>query len=95
MFHRDVALVAVDVSKEGSAGNEQARVQVGASCGNALTRNSEEKNVCTNHADQPTKQTATPYRLFNVASVEPLWLKMTHLKICKMLCSVLQSALCN
>ena len=38
------------------------------------------KNICTNHADQPTKQTATPYRLFNVASVEPLWLKMTHLK---------------
>ena len=43
MWRRDVALVVVDVSKEGSCGNEQTRGQVGASCGNALTRNSEEK----------------------------------------------------
>jgi len=32
------------------------------------------------HADHPAKQSATPYRLFHAASVEPLWLKVTHLK---------------
>jgi len=36
--------------------------------------------ICTKDADQPTKQSATPHRLFHVPSVEPLWLKMTHLK---------------
>jgi hypothetical protein len=45
--------------------------------------------VCIKHADQPAKQSATPYRLFHVASVEPLWLKMTHSKnIEDALCSI-------
>jgi len=72
-----------DVSKGRSTGTDQARGKVGASGGNAPTTNSGKRGekkylymyVCTKHADQPTKQSATPYRLFHVASVEPLWLK--------------------
>jgi hypothetical protein len=44
------------------------------------------------HADPPAKQSATPYRLFHVASVELLWLKMTHLKNMQdALCSITES----
>jgi len=48
--------------------------------------------ICIKHADQPTKQSATPYRLFHVASVEPLWLKMTHfINMQDALCGITES----
>jgi hypothetical protein len=71
------------------------RAQAGSQRG-APSRNLQ--NMTEEHADQPSKKSATPYRIHMLPLLNRhggLNLVVKNVCICKMLCAMLWSALCN